>query len=418
MIEEVIEKEKLIIVLYGSTGELVSHKILPAISQLIEKEKVDKQIAVVALGRKNFDAKQYLDYVKEKNKKINISVLEKHVGYVQMDILSYHDYLMLKNILKNISSENTKFVHYFALDNELVLDVCKNLNQSGITQNKEFHNAVFEKPFGKNFKSARKHKKLINKYFDECQIYRIESFLGNNIVRKISCVFLENKKINEFEKAEKLEKITVLYTQKKDVSEKLDVVQNEFQNSVLQMLALCSMKNLIKKRQKNVPEQKVKSIKALKPNLKTLCFGSYLSYNKKRDESKKTQTRTLIFAQFNTKLLKNTQIDVLIGKKMSKAQTKIVFEYSDESKLVFEVEKGVINLVKKFNQNVLYKDDDKILPYENLILDVINSDKTHFVSGAELEASWRLSDKLARAKKDNFIYSKDADIKENIQIKF
>ena len=46
--------KKLIMTIFGSTGDLTSRKLLPALSKLYKNQQIPKETQVVCLGRKRF----------------------------------------------------------------------------------------------------------------------------------------------------------------------------------------------------------------------------------------------------------------------------------------------------------------------------------------------------------------------------
>ena len=74
-------KKDLIIVLYGSTGDLTFRKLLPALNDLSEKNIIDEKTLIIAVGRRNFNTSQYIDFVHQQNKNLNITNIEKNITY-------------------------------------------------------------------------------------------------------------------------------------------------------------------------------------------------------------------------------------------------------------------------------------------------------------------------------------------------
>ena len=413
-------KKDLIITLFGSTGDLAVKKILPALSELIQKEKI-QNLGIVALGRRDFDTLAYLDFAKKANPDLNVEVLQDVLAYANMDIMSKHDFFMLKAMLKDLSHSGTKFVHYFALAPDLVLTVSKNLSESGlITKENQNHVVIFEKPFGNNFKTAVKLKKQLWKYFTESQIYRIDHYLGKDIVKKIySTKFSSQELEQKFEEGIKQIKIHVFekdgILNRGEYYDKAGAMKDMFQNHILQMLSLL----LINKADCFVCEQmidnKVKAIKNLGFDKKTLVFGQYQEYKKEKKVGKNSRTETLIGVVLNSKQkgIKNVPITILTGKKMDRKETVVEVEFHDSSILRFHVDgQNNIELQTENQKNVIYSSKDVLSPYSSLILDAYRADKRFFVRYDEIEEAWRLADKILKSKKGIFIYQDNKDVKD------
>ena len=55
-----------IITIFGSTGDLTIRKLLPAIKRLLEEKLLEKDTLVLAIGRRDYQTVEYLDFVKKK----------------------------------------------------------------------------------------------------------------------------------------------------------------------------------------------------------------------------------------------------------------------------------------------------------------------------------------------------------------
>ena len=141
--------KKLIFTIFGSTGDLTSRKLLPALSKLYKEQKIARETKVICLGRKDLDTKSYLSYMNdESSTSLDLDILEKIVEYHKIQITDKDDDSTLKELLSSNSDENTKQLFYLAIGPELFFDVAKNINHSGlIGKNNENQLIIFEKPF-------------------------------------------------------------------------------------------------------------------------------------------------------------------------------------------------------------------------------------------------------------------------------
>lgn len=416
-------KKDLIITLFGSTGDLAVKKILPAISELLEQKMINN-LAVIAVGRKDFDTMAYLDFAKKINPNINIELFKESLAYVNMDIMGLHDFFMLKGMLKDLSDSNTKFIHYFALAPDLIVDVSRNLSDSGLMTKESYnHVAIVEKPFGTNLKTAVKIKKQLWKYFTENQIYRIDHYLGKDIVKQIySTKFSSTELQDKFEQGISEIKVHVFESDgilnRGEYYDKAGAMKDMFQNHVLQMVSLL----LINKANCFVCDEmidnKVKAVKSLGFNKKTVLFGQYGGYTKENKVSKNSRTETMVSVVLNSSLknYKDVPIYILTGKKMQKKETVVEVFFKDGDSLQFNVD-GQNNVVLKHKnqKKVIYVSKNALQPYASLILDAFRGEKKFFVRYDEIEAAWKLVDKMLKVKKHVFAYEDNKRIAEKIK---
>ena len=102
-------KKDLIITIFGSTGDLTSRKLLPAITKLYTEKQISENVLVLALGRRDYDTKSYLEFVSQSksNKVVNFDVLHKIVKYHKMEITQPDGYESLKELINEHSHEHT-----------------------------------------------------------------------------------------------------------------------------------------------------------------------------------------------------------------------------------------------------------------------------------------------------------------------
>src|SRR5262249_29538214 len=73
-------------------------------------------------------------------------------------------------------------LHYLAIPPSLFSTVAAQLSSSGAAENARL---VIEKPFGRNRQTARELGELLQKYFPEENIFRIDHYLGKEPVQNI-----------------------------------------------------------------------------------------------------------------------------------------------------------------------------------------------------------------------------------------
>ncbi|MCR1809350.1 hypothetical protein NMC39_04050, partial [Haploplasma modicum] len=135
-------KSDLIIILYGSTGDLTFRKILPAIEELKIKNKLPENTKVVALGRRDFTTLEYIEFIKNKNDKLSLENIKSDLDYLKMEISKGEDYDILSKYLEENKSEETNIIHYLALAANLVNDVIDNLSNKKIVVKKDLNHLL------------------------------------------------------------------------------------------------------------------------------------------------------------------------------------------------------------------------------------------------------------------------------------
>jgi glucose-6-phosphate 1-dehydrogenase len=390
---------KLVVVLYGSTGDLVAKKILPALQQNLSHWQ--NSVAILALGRQKHDTISYLEYVQKQGANIDVDKLKKHVAYLNMDITESHDFFLLKNVLKDLSDTSTVFLHFFALAPSLVGTVSANLVGANIlTKKSQNHRILIEKPFGSNKKSAKNAKKQLWKYFDEKQIYRLDHYLGKSVVEHIHHIRFEHEQTKQlFETPIKqvgifaLEQDGVL--NRGEYYDQTGATADMVQSHLMQLVSLLFMKKPKINCCDDLINAKVDALKKVKTS-KDFVFGQYKGYTAEHKVARKSKTETFVCG---TLTIKKTPIFIATGKSMDKKQTSIFVEFENGQVVEFDL---VQNKICLNNQVLLEFEQD--LPYAKLLDLAANGLRRHFVRFDEVQSSWVVADKIKKQKNAFFVY--------------
>ena len=181
----------LIITIFGATGDLTSRKLLPAISRLYTENQIPQNTKIVALGRRDYTTDSYLEVMNEAAKlTLDLDILSKLVIYQKIEITEYDDYKNLVDLMNSLKSETARELYYLAIGPELFPVVSKHINLSKLVlQGNINQSIIFEKPFGYDLESAKRTNEMLWQYFDEKQIYRIDHYLGKEMIQNILMQF-------------------------------------------------------------------------------------------------------------------------------------------------------------------------------------------------------------------------------------
>ncbi len=183
---------KHIIILLGATGNLTKRKLIPGIYNLLSHNRIEN-FHILGIARRPLTGEKLISsaerYIKNPNKKI-LSKLKSNSTYLQLDFKNPQDYYKLKKAILGLKSKGScNKLLYLATGSNNFTPISKNLQRIGITKEKNcWTRVVFEKPFGSDLKSANKLNKDLKRIFKEKRIYRIDHYLGKELVGNISIV--------------------------------------------------------------------------------------------------------------------------------------------------------------------------------------------------------------------------------------
>lgn len=171
------------LVFFGATGDLAYKQIFPALYGLVRDEGLSTPIIGVAKSGWTLDQlkKRAADSVKAHGgdiKSDTFKTLSSLLRYVDGD---YADPKVFTELRKQLGDAKRP-LHYLAIPPSLFSVVASQLAKSGCAENARL---VVEKPFGRDRKSAEELTKILDQYFSENDIFRIDHYLGKEPVQNI-----------------------------------------------------------------------------------------------------------------------------------------------------------------------------------------------------------------------------------------
>jgi len=196
--------EGAVIYLFGATGDLAKRKLYPALFSLYKEGKLAEDFAVVGLARRPRTDEQFRadvlasiqEFCRYKPDDEELwSRFEKHFVYMSLDIHNLEGFRELVALTQRLEAQfeipgNRLF--YLALAPELFGPVSFNLREGGLLETAGWHRLVIEKPFGYDRESARELNAQITQVFREEEIYRIDHYLGKEMVQNIEVIRFAN----------------------------------------------------------------------------------------------------------------------------------------------------------------------------------------------------------------------------------
>ena len=237
-----MEKEKgVLFVVFGATGNLTKKKLIPGIYNLVKRKGIKKFKILGIARRPSSGHKIAMSGKKHIDGKIDSSAFSNvlaNTHYVQMDFSESIDYVKLQQRIQKYESDGfANKVFYLATGSDKFEVISSNLKKIGVTKEKKcWTRVVYEKPFGKNLKSAKKLNACIHKIFDEKQIYRIDHYLGKELVENVLVLRFTNRVLEPVWNKYHVESISVVLDENVGIGERgayydsygavLDMVQN------------------------------------------------------------------------------------------------------------------------------------------------------------------------------------------------
>lgn len=443
--------EPCLFIIFGATGDLTNRKLMPALYKLEFEDLLHKDSKIIAFARKPKNneefRKEILKSIKKFSKlKFNNKIwkrLAEKIQYHQSEFQDIKGYHNLKKLIKNICARSAKScnkIFYLAAPPSSFGLIVDNLKKSGLaSSSKSWNRVVFEKPFGYDLKSAKNLNKGIKKAFKENQIYRIDHYLGKELVQNLMVLRFGNSIFEALWNKNHIDHVQISVSEDLGVGtrggyyDKAGALRDMVQNHMMQLLSLTAMDVPKSLDADDIRDKKVEVLKAIKKYpykdvRKMTVKGQYSSYKTEEKVSKdsKTETYAALKIFINDPRWDDVPFYLRTGKKLKKRAAEIHLVFKKNHNAIFskyveslapnmlviriQPEEGIsIQFVAKVPGKKMIIDtvrmdfchECKFGPntpeaYERLLHDVMVGDQTLFTRWDEVEYAWKFVDKIAK----------------------
>jgi glucose-6-phosphate 1-dehydrogenase len=377
--------ESLTLIIFGITSNLAQIKLIPALYDMEENGNMPNKLTIVGNSRKVISKKELDEYVtnvlesdnKHHKHPIKKEVLQKLLSRMHHMVGNLDDpelYPRLNNFIletdESLKQEDNR-IYYLATYPELYHHVFENLQMNSMNhQEKGFVRLMIEKPIGSDLESASELNKLVLKYFDESQVYRLDHYLGKETLQNILTFRFGNSIFEPVINHEFIDHIQITASEDFGIGKRggyFDTVgslKDVGQNHQLQMIAFATMDAPTDLTNEAITKERIKILEKLVPIPKKVVYGQYEGYTNEENVAKDSVTDT--FYAFKTFIdnsrFRDVPIYVRAGKKLKETVTEIA--------IVFK------NPVNKLFSHLNYGDQPNVLiyriqPNEGIVLKIL-----------------------------------------------
>jgi len=445
-----------VIIIFGGNGDLTKRKIIPALYNLFIEKRLPEKFAIIGTSRTKFTDKQYRDSLLEginefsrtgKAKKEDWSQFSSNISYQAAnidDIDSYNAFELTITQLKEEWKQEASILYYCAVSPDFFCTIADNISKSKLGNNNKTSRIIIEKPFGRDLESARTLNAKLLTIFDEKQIYRIDHYLGKEVVQNVMAFRFANIIMEPLWNRTHIEHVQISVTEKIGVEERgsyfynAGILRDMIQNHLLQLLCIVAMEPPVNFDADLVRDRKVDVLKAIRkiaPGMTdTLAVrGQYGSgwvegkevpgYREEIDVDTDSNTETYAAMKFNIDNWRWQGVPFYLrtGKRLSKSASYIVIQFREvphnmfhneeltlpkpnrliisiqpDMGIKFQLESKTPGLEMVLNTVDMVFDysertkKDAPEAYETLLLDVISGDQTLFMRADQVEAAWEV----------------------------
>lgn len=436
-------------ILFGATGDLSRKKILPALAKLMKREQLGETFRIIAVGRRDWNRDEVIGQMAAYwNNSTNHDLLSfgEHVEYLKMDLDKGKDYEKLSARLTAIEKDqgSANRVYYFATLPEHFLPVVENLQKKKMIKTKKpnWTRFVFEKPFGRDLKTAKKLNDSLKKIISSDQLFFIDHYLGKEWVQNIATTRFANWFLKPLWNKQFIDHVQINLLENFGIEDRghfydqQGVIRDVVQNHVLQVLSLVAMREPKNGTAKEMQREKEAILQKMKIEEKEVVKGQYAGYLEEKGVNAYSTTETFVAmkARIDTPEWKGVPFYIRAGKALEKKFASVYVEFKHDPKkhhpgsqanfLLFQIQPNE-GIVMQINVKVpARKNQLQSAPmtfchectfgpstpeaYENLIADALQGDHSFFANSTEIERAWKIVDPVIAKKKKVETYARNS----------
>ncbi len=455
-----LKNGRLVAVIFGGTGDLARRKLAPALYNLAISGRLPADFTLVGIGRRETTDGAYREELKAAVKKYSPDTftdpkwkaLADHITYFRADLTDGDSYRRLKERIDHGGDRKKVMdnrLYYLAVSPHLFNPIVENLGRHGLAApERGWRRIMIEKPFGFDLASAATLNRVIAGVFSEDNIYRIDHYLGKEMLQNITVIRFANTVFEPLWNNRFIDHVQISALESDGIGDRgryydqAGAMRDMIQSHLLQMLAVTAMERPAGWEPGTVRAEKLKLLKALQPRPaeagegEALVFGQYKGFLAEKDISSRSRTETFAALRLciDNPRWRGVPFFLRTGKKLGEKQVKIVFRFkkppvhllpgalfsapeaggaSEEALfnlLTIKVQpsEGVVfqfNIRKPAStEEIVPVDMDFCRPcaflinspeaYERLIEDAVRGDQSRFTSWEEINTTWALTDSL------------------------
>jgi glucose-6-phosphate 1-dehydrogenase len=448
------------IVLFGATGDLAKRKLYPALFNLYKKRLLPEKFTIIGVARKSWTKADFQEHVLaslnefadlEPSQRSLWDNFSSHLEYTALDLTSQDGYMSLKSNMDRLEERLDlpgDRLYYLAIAPELFQTVTDNLKSSGLHEPRGSKRLVIEKPFGHDYESAQALNQTIQTVFEEEEIYRIDHYLGKEMVQNIEVIRFANSFFEPIWNSKHIDNIQITSSETVGVEERgsyyelAGALRDMVQNHMLQMITMVAMEPPSRLVTEAIRDEKVKVLRSLRrfsshEVAENVIRGQYsegsigaakvTGYQQEAGVSKESVTETFVAARLYIDNFRWAGVPFYIrtGKRMPIKSTEIVIQFKELPKNLYfnkdrNLEPNLLRISIYPEEGISFQLNAKkpgneglVIPismnfcqnceigtnspeaYERLLYDCIHGDSTFFTRWDEVALAWKFVDPIS-----------------------
>ncbi|CAL1355082.1 unnamed protein product [Linum trigynum] len=439
------------ITVVGASGDLAKKKIFPALFALYYEGCLPKHFTVFGYARSKMTDAELRDMVSKtltcridqrENCGEKMDQFLKRCFYHSGQYDSQEHFAALdKKLKEHEGGRVSNRLFYLSIPPNIFIDAVKCASSSASAAS-GWTRVIVEKPFGRDSESSAALTKALKQYLTEDQIFRIDHYLGKELVENLSVLRFSNLIFEPLWSRQYIRNVQLIFSEdfgtegRGGYFDNYGIIRDIMQNHLLQILALFAMETPVSLDAEDIRNEKVKVLRSMRTlRLEDVVIGQYKShtrggvthpgYTDDKTVPKDSVTPTFAaaalfidnarwdgvpFLMKAGKALHNRRAEIRvqfrhvpgnlynrnIGTDLDQATNELVIRVQPDEAIYLKINNKVPGLgmrLDRSNLNLLYSTRySKEIPdaYERLLLDAIGGERRLFIRSDELDAAWSL----------------------------
>jgi glucose-6-phosphate 1-dehydrogenase len=451
-----------IVVIFGASGDLTQRKLVPALYNLGLDRLMSGSGAMVGVARRDIPQEAFAEQLREGIEKHSRRPLDPEVWQEAIPRISYVPTTFddldgyrrlgehLDDIDRRLGTEGNR-LYYLATPPSAFPVIIDRLGKSGLNRpgkGGRWARVVVEKPVGHDLESARELNEVVNRVFEEKDVFRIDHYLGKETVQNLLVFRFANAIFEPLWNHKYVDHVQITVAESIGVEgrggyyEESGTTRDMVQNHIFQLLCLTAMEPPFSLAADAIRDEKVKVLHALRPVDTTRVdeatvraqYGPGVTggkpvpgYKEEPGVAPDSTTETYVALRLFIDNWRWAGVPFYLrsGKRLPKRVTEIALQFRDVPHRLFHGgsdDRLVANTLAmriQPDEGITLKFDSKVPgpnpkiqpvtmefrygtsfgqqppeAYERLLLDALLGDATLFIRRDEVEASWRYIDRL------------------------
>jgi glucose-6-phosphate 1-dehydrogenase len=274
--------EATVFVIFGGEGDLTGRKLIPALYSLFLDGRLPERFRILGVSRNRSNDEAYRSHLREQADNFSIrgkidgknwDEFASHISFFMADLGELKAFTALAQELSEYDEKwggKSNRIYYLALPPSMIKPMAEGLAGAGLNTDLDHERIVVEKPFGHDLSSARELNRLLARFFDECQIYRIDHYLGKETVQNILAFRFGNTLFEPIWNRRYIDHVQITVAEADGVGhragfyEHAGALRDILQNHILQILCLIAMEAPISFDSDEIRQKKVDVLRAIR----------------------------------------------------------------------------------------------------------------------------------------------------------